>query len=247
MTQTPSGAFHGRPSGRAVDALRAIRLEPGYAKHAEGSCLARFGDTHVLCTATIEDRVPPWLKGGGKGWVTAEYGMLPRSTHTRTDREAARGKQSGRTQEIQRLIGRSLRAVTDLAILGERQIRIDCDVIQADGGTRTAAITGSWVALHHALATLVRFGAVKSMPLTDHVAAISCGLYRGEPVLDLDYAEDSDCQADANFVLTGRGGIVEIQATAETDPFEESEFDALLKLARKGIGELTVLQKAAVE
>lgn len=247
MSQTPSGAFHGRPSGRAVDALREIRLEPGFAKHAEGSCLARFGDTHVLCTATIEDRVPPWLKGGGKGWVTAEYGMLPRSTHTRTDREAARGKQSGRTQEIQRLIGRSLRAVTDLAILGERQIRVDCDVIQADGGTRTAAITGSWVALHHAMSTLVRFGAVKSMPLTDHVAAISCGLYRGEAVLDLDYAEDSDCQADANFVLTGRGGIVEIQATAETDPFEEAQFDTLLKLARKGIGELAVLQKAAVE
>ncbi len=239
--------FSGRPSGRAVDALREIRLEPGYAKHAEGSCLARFGDTHVLCTATVEDRVPPWLKGGGKGWVTAEYGMLPRSTHTRTDREAARGKQSGRTQEIQRLIGRSLRAVTNLAVLGERQVRIDCDVIQADGGTRTAAITGSWVALHQAFATLLRFGAVKSLPLTDTVAAISCGLYKGEPVLDLDYIEDSGCATDANFVLTGRGGIVEIQATAETEPFEEAQFDVLLRLARKGVSELTDLQRAAVE
>lgn len=247
MTQNPPGAFPGRPSGRAADALRQVRLEPGFAKHAEGSCLARFGDTHVLCTASIEDRVPPWLKGGGKGWVTAEYGMLPRSTHTRTDREAARGKQSGRTQEIQRLIGRSLRAVTNLAVLGERQIRIDCDVIQADGGTRTAAITGSWVALHQALSTLVRFGAVKAMPLTDHVAAISCGLYKGMPVLDLDYVEDSGCQTDANFVLTGRGGIVEIQATAETEPFEEAAFDALLRLARKGVGELVALQQAAVE
>ena len=206
--------FPGRPSGRAVDALRDVSLEPGYAKHAEGSCLIRFGDTHVLCTASIEDRVPPWLKGGGKGWVTAEYGMLPRSTHTRTDREAARGKQSGRTQEIQRLIGRSLRSVTNLAALGERQIRVDCDVIQADGGTRTAAITGSCVALHQAMSTLLRFGAIKSLPLTDKVAAISCGLYKGQAVLDLDYAEDSNCDTDANFVLTGRGGIVEIQATA---------------------------------
>ncbi|MEQ8814947.1 MAG: ribonuclease PH [Thalassobaculum sp.] len=246
MPQSPSGAFAGRPSGRAVDDLRAVRFEPGFAKHAEGSCLIRFGDTHVLCTASIEDRVPPWLKGGGKGWVTAEYGMLPRSTHTRTDREAARGKQSGRTQEIQRLIGRSLRAVTDLALLGERQIRIDCDVIQADGGTRTAAITGSWVALHQALSTLLRFGAVKTMPLTDHVAAISCGLYKGAAVLDLDYAEDSTCDADANFVLTGRGGIVEIQATAEADPFEEASFDSLLRLARKGVSELVDMQKEAV-
>jgi ribonuclease PH len=239
-------AFSGRPSGRAVDALRAVRLEPGFAKHAEGSCLVRFGDTHVLCTATIEERVPPWLKGGGKGWVTAEYGMLPRSTHTRTDREAARGKQSGRTQEIQRLIGRSLRAVTDLKALGERQIRIDCDVIQADGGTRTAAITGSWVALHQALSTLLKFGAVKSLPLTDHVAAISCGIYRGQAVLDLDYAEDSACETDANFVLTGRGGLVEIQATAETDPFAETMLFDLLRLARQGVDELVGLQKAAV-
>jgi ribonuclease PH len=235
-----------RPSGRAADALRSVVLEPGFAKHAEGSCLARFGDTHVLCTATVEERVPPWLKGGGKGWVTAEYGMLPRSTHTRTDREAARGKQSGRTQEIQRLIGRSLRAVTDLEALGERQVRIDCDVIQADGGTRTAAITGSWVALHQAMATLQRFGAVKRFPLTDRVAAISCGIYNGVPVLDLDYAEDSTCQADANFVLTAAGGLVEVQATAETDPFPEDAFLELLRLARKGVAELAALQQDAV-
>ena len=238
--------FPGRPSGRAADALREVRLEPGYAKHAEGSCLVRFGDTHVLCTASIEDRVPPWLKGGGKGWVTAEYGMLPRSTHTRTDREAARGKQSGRTQEIQRLIGRSLRSVTNLAALGERQIRIDCDVIQADGGTRTAAITGSWVALHQAMSTLLRFGAIKSLPLTDKVAAISCGLYKGRAVLDLDYAEDSNCDTDANFVLTGRGGIVEIQATAEAEPFEEAAFHELLALARHGVADLVALQEEAV-
>jgi ribonuclease PH len=241
--QTKAGS---RPSGRAVDELRTVVFEPGYAKHAEGSCLVRFGDTHVLCTATVEERVPPWLKGGGKGWVTAEYGMLPRSTHTRTDREAARGKQSGRTQEIQRLIGRSLRAVTDLAALGERQIRVDCDVLQADGGTRTAAITGSWVALHQAIATLKRFGAVKSDPLVDRVAAISCGIYKGVPVLDLDYAEDSDCEADANFVLTASGGLVEIQATAEGDPFQEAAFMELLRLARKGTDELAALQLAAV-
>ena len=238
--------FPGRPSGRAADALREVRLEPGYAKHAEGSCLVRFGDTNVLCTASIEDRVPPWLKGGGKGWVTAEYGMLPRSTHTRTDREAARGKQSGRTQEIQRLIGRSLRSVTNLAALGERQIRIDCDVIQADGGTRTAAITGSWVALHQAMSTLLRFGAIKSLPLTDNVAAISCGLYKGRAVLDLDYAEDTNCDTDANFVLTGRGGIVETQATAEAEPFEEAAFHELLALARHGVADLVALQEEAV-
>jgi ribonuclease PH len=191
-----------RPSGRAPDELRPVRLEPGFAKYAEGSCLARFGDTHVLCAATLEDKVPPFLRNTGRGWITAEYGMLPRSTHTRTDREAARGRQSGRTQEIQRLIGRSLRAVTNLAALGERQVRIDCDVLQADGGTRTAAITGSYVALHIALQRLVRDGTLPALPLTDAVAAISCGLHGGQAVLDLDYAEDSTAAADANFVLS---------------------------------------------
>src|SRR5262249_54889733 len=189
-----------RPSGRRPDELRAVRLEPGFTKHAQGSCLARFGDTHVLCTASVEERVPPFLRNSGRGWVTAEYGMLPRSTHTRTDREAARGKQSGRTHEIQRLIGRSLRAVTDLAARGERQVKIDCDVLQADGGTRTAAITGSYVALHQALGGLVKAGLLTAVPLSDNVAAISCGLHQGTPVLDLDYAEDSDADADANFV-----------------------------------------------
>lgn len=235
-----------RPSGRAADALRAIRLEPGFSKHAEGSCMARFGDTHVLCTASIEERVPPWLRGEGRGWVTAEYGMLPRSTNTRTDREAARGKQSGRTQEIQRLIGRSLRAVTDLVALGERQIRIDCDVIQADGGTRTAAITGSYVALHAALARLVAAGELKALPLTDYVAAISCGIWEGTPVLDLDYAEDSNAHADANFVMTGKGRIVEVQATAEGATFDRAALDRLMELAAHGIGELVGHQKAAL-
>jgi ribonuclease PH len=235
-----------RPSGRAPGQLRAVTLEPGFAKHAEGSCLIKFGDTHVLCTASIEDRVPPFMKGRGKGWVTAEYGMLPRSTHTRTDREAARGKQSGRTLEIQRLIGRSLRAVTDDKALGERQIRVDCDVLQADGGTRTASITGSFVALYQAMDSLVRLGVLKSVPLTDHVAAVSCGIFDGTPVLDLDYAEDSNAQADANFVLTGSGGIVEIQATAEDEPFAGSEFDALMSLARTGIADLVTLQKSAL-
>src|SRR5690242_15907362 len=235
-----------RPSGRAPDELRPVRLEPGFAKYAEGSCLARFGDTHVLCAATVEERVPPWLRNSGKGWVTAEYGMLPRSTHTRTDREAARGRQSGRTQEIQRLIGRSLRAVTNLAALGERQIRIDCDVLQADGGTRTAAITGSYVALHVALQKLVREGALPALPLTDAVAAISCGIHGGQAVLDLDYAEDSAAEADANFVLTGSGGIVEIQATAESEPFAEERFSRMLALARGGISRLVLLQRAAL-
>jgi len=206
----------------------------------------KFGDTHVLCAASIEDRVPPWLRGGGRGWVTAEYGMLPRSTHSRTDREASRGKQSGRTQEIQRLIGRSLRAVTDLKALGEIQIRIDCDVLQADGGTRTAAITGGYVALHSALQSLVRLGTLQTIPLNDQVAAISCGIYQGTPVLDLDYAEDSTAQADANFVLTGNGGIVEIQATAEDGPFAEESFTALSALARSGISELVSLQRLAL-
>ncbi|MGH7060276.1 MAG: ribonuclease PH, partial [Stellaceae bacterium] len=213
-----------RPSGRAADAMRPVTLEPGFAKYAEGSCLAKFGDTHVLCTASVEDRVPPFLRNTGKGWVTAEYGMLPRSTHTRTDREAARGRQSGRTQEIQRLIGRSLRAVTDLAALGERQIRVDCDVLQADGGTRTAAVTGSYVALHQALTRLVADGQLAALPLADSVAAISCGVVAGAAVLDLDYAEDSRAETDANFVLTGTGGIVEIQATAESAPFDEGLF-----------------------
>ena len=235
-----------RPSGRAPDQLRPISLEPGAAKYAEGSCMARFGETHVLCAATIEEKVPPFLRDSGKGWVTAEYGMLPRSTHTRTDREASRGKQSGRTQEIQRLIGRSLRAVTNLPGLGERQIRLDCDVIQADGGTRTAAITGSYVALHLAINKLIKSGALKSLPLTDHVAAVSCGVFNGVPVLDLDYPEDSKAQTDGNFVLTGSGKFVEIQSTAEQSPFEKSEFDALLALAQKGIAELVTLQRAAI-
>jgi ribonuclease PH len=235
-----------RPSGRAPDELRPVRLEPGFAKYAEGSCLARFGDTHVLCTATLEDKVPPFLRNSGRGWITAEYGMLPRSTHTRTDREAARGRQSGRTQEIQRLIGRSLRAVTNLAALGERQIRIDCDVLQADGGTRTAAITGSYVALHVALQRLVREGALPALPLTDTVAAISCGIHGGQAVLDLDYAEDSSAEADANFVLTGSGGIVEIQATAEAEPFAEERFSRMLALARGGISRLVLMQRSAL-
>ena len=208
--------------------------------------MVRFGSTHVLCTATIEEKAPSFLKGTGSGWITAEYGMLPRATHTRTDREAARGKQTGRTQEIQRLIGRSLRAVMDLKILGERQIRIDCDVIQADGGTRTTAITGSYVALYQALSSLVEKDIVKQLPMTDQVAAVSCGIYEGHPVLDLDYAEDSTAEADANFVLTGRGGIVEIQATAEKSPFSEPDFHALLELAREGVDVLVGLQRKAL-
>ncbi|HXP04349.1 MAG TPA: ribonuclease PH [Stellaceae bacterium] len=235
-----------RPSGRTIDAMRVVTLETGVTKYAEGSCLAKFGDTHVLCTATIEERVPPWMRNSGKGWVTAEYGMLPRSTHTRTDREAARGRQSGRTQEIQRLIGRSLRAVTDLVAMGERQIKIDCDVLQADGGTRTAGITGSYVALHLALGKLVTAGLLPAMPLTDSVAAISCGVCGGTPVLDLDYAEDSGAETDANFVLTGSGKIIEIQATAEGAPFDEASFTAMLDLARAGIAKLTRLQLAAL-
>jgi ribonuclease PH len=235
-----------RPSGRANDQLRQITLETGFSKHAEGSCLAKFGDTHVLCTASVEGSSPRWLKGTGLGWVTAEYGMLPRATNTRTDREAAKGRQSGRTQEIQRLIGRSLRAVVDRKAMGEIQIRLDCDVLQADGGTRTAAITGSWVALHLAYQHLVKIGQLPSVPLTDHVAAISCGLHEERAVLDLDYVEDSAAQADANFVLTGRGGIVEIQATAEERPFEEAQFSELLRLARAGINELVEHQKRAI-
>ncbi len=235
-----------RPSGRTPDQLRVISLEAGFSKYAEGSCLARFGDTHVLCTASVDEKVPSFLRNSGKGWVTAEYGMLPRSTHTRTDREAAKGKQSGRTQEIQRLIGRSLRSITDLAALGERQIKIDCDVLQADGGTRTAAITGAYVALHLALQKLVAAGQLAAVPLTGQVAAVSCGLYQGAPVLDLDYAEDSTCQADANFVLTADGRIVEIQGTAEEHPFTHGEFQALLDLAVRGVAELTAAQRRAL-
>jgi ribonuclease PH len=235
-----------RPSNRAPDELRAVSLEPGVSKHAEGSCLARFGDTHVLCTASVIERVPPFMRNSGRGWVTAEYGMLPRSTGSRTDREAARGKQSGRTQEIQRLIGRSLRAVTRLDAFGERQITIDCDVIQADGGTRTAAITGAWVALHQAFAHMQRIGAVKEIPLSDQVAAVSCGLWRATPVLDLDYAEDSTAEADANFVFTGAGGIVEVQGTAEAEPFTREQFDAMIELARKGVSELTAVQRGSL-
>jgi len=226
--------------------MRAVTLERGVARHAEGSCLVRFGDTHVLCTASLDEKVPPWLRGAGKGWVTAEYGMLPRATHDRTRREASAGKQGGRTVEIQRLIGRSLRAVVDLVALGERQIMIDCDVIQADGGTRTASITGAWVALRDCIEWMRARDMVTKPVLTDHVAAISAGIYRGEPVLDLDYAEDSEAHTDGNFVMTGSGGMVEIQMTAEREPFSEAEFNRLLGLARDGIGRLVELQKLAI-
>jgi ribonuclease PH len=235
-----------RASGRAAAELRRVVFERRVSKHAEGSCLVRFGDTHVLCTATVEDRLPPWLKGQNRGWVTAEYGMLPRSTNDRMRREAAAGKQSGRTQEIQRLIGRSLRAVVNLAALGENQITIDCDVLQADGGTRTAAITGGWIALRDALDAMVHAGRISVSPLRDHVAAISCGIVGGRPVLDLDYAEDSTAETDANFVATGTGGIVEIQATAEGEPFAEAKFLEMLGLAKTGIAELVSLQLQAV-
>ena len=235
-----------RPSGRKHNEKRPVSAEIGFSKYAEGSCLIRFGDTHVLCTATVEERVPPFLRGQGIGWITAEYGMLPRSTHTRTDREAARGKQSGRTLEIQRLIGRSLRAVTDTKALGERQVRIDCDVLQADGGTRTAAITGGYIALYLALKNLVSKQVLHRVPLSDQVAAISCGIYKGYPVLDLDYSEDSSAEADCNFVLTGAGGIIEIQATAEKEPFSSSVFDELTDLAKCGIAELVRLQKTVL-
>ena len=235
-----------RPSGRANNEMRAVTLEPDIALHAEGSCMARFGNTHVLCTASVEGRVPGWLRDSGTGWVTAEYGMLPRSTHTRTGREAARGKQSGRTQEIQRLIGRALRAVTDSKAMGEMQVRIDCDVIQADGGTRTAAITGAYVALHRAFEHCQRLGVLKTIPLIGEVAAISCGLYKGKAVLDLDYDEDSNAEADANFVLTGAGGIVEVQATAEENPFSEDQFLDLMQLARQGCADLAAAQRRAL-
>lgn len=235
-----------RPSGRAADALRSVTLETNFARHAEGSCLVKFGNTHVLCTASVETKVPAWLKGKGKGWVTAEYGMLPRSTGQRTDREAARGKQSGRTQEIQRLIGRSMRAVVDLAAMPDIQIILDCDVIQADGGTRTAAITGAYVALRQACDYLVKIGAVKKSPIIDSIAAVSCGIYQGVAVLDLDYDEDSTAEADSNFVMTGSGGLVEIQGTAEHRAFSEAQFFELMALAKKGIADLSLLQQSTL-
>ena len=235
-----------RPSKRAPDELRKVSLERGFSRYAEGSCLVKFGETHVLCTASLEERGPPWLRGTGKGWVTAEYAMLPRATHERTRREVTSGKPSGRTQEIQRLIGRSLRSVVDLAALGEKQITIDCDVLQADGGTRTAAITGGWVALHDCLQWMRGRSMVSSNPLKDHVAAISCGVAQGVPVLDLDYLEDSSAETDANFVMTGSGGLVEVQGTAEGKPFSEDELMAMLRLARQGTTRLIELQKLAV-
>ncbi|MEX0300770.1 MAG: ribonuclease PH [Kordiimonas sp.] len=235
-----------RPSGRSSDEMRQIEMIPGFALHAEGSCMVKFGNTHVLVTATFEERAPRFLKDTGKGWVTAEYGMLPRSTHGRMSREAAKGKQSGRTQEIQRLIGRAMRAVVDLEALGERQVRIDCDVIQADGGTRTASISGAYVALHQCFTWMIAEGHIETMPFTDSIAAISCGIYEGTPVLDLDYPEDSAAETDANFVLTGKGGIVEIQGTAEEEPFSEEEFLRLLRLARMGCDEIKKAQNTAL-
>src|SRR5215469_7505620 len=232
-----------RPSNRAKDEMRQVTLEPGVARHAEGSCLAKFGDTHVLITASLQEQVPPFLKGTGKGWVTAEYGMLPRATHERNRREAALGKQSGRTLEIQRLVGRSLRAVTDVTALGERQIIIDCDVLQADGGTRTASITGGFVALSQCAAFMKQTGMITKPMLKDHVAAVSCGIWRGTALLDLDYAEDSTAETDANFVLTGGGGLVEVQGTAEGAPFSDQQFAELLQLARKGAAQLIELQR----
>jgi ribonuclease PH len=238
-----SNANNIRPSQRALNQLRDVAIIRHYTKHAEGSVLVKFGDTHVLCTASIDEKVPGFLKGKGQGWVTAEYGMLPRSTGSRMDREAAKGKQSGRTQEIQRLIGRSLRAIIDLQKLGERSIQIDCDVIQADGGTRTASITGAYVALHDAIATLLKSGKITQSPLKDSVAAISVGMHQGQAVLDLDYIEDSDCDTDMNVVMTGSGGFVEVQGTAEGEPFSRDAMDAMLDLAAYGIKQLTDKQK----
>ena len=234
-----------RPSGRTPDQMRELRFEPGFTKHAEGACLVSFGETRVLVTASVEDRVPPFLRGKGQGWVTAEYGMLPRATHTRGNREAAKGKQSGRTQEIQRLIGRSLRAVVDLPKLGERQVIVDCDVIQADGGTRTAAISGAWVALRIAIDKLLETGALSEDPIKTQVAAVSCGIYEGTPVLDLDYIEDSSAHSDGNFVLTGDGAIVEAQLTAEGATFDEEGLLRLLRLAKMGCGEIFQAQLKA--
>ena len=235
-----------RPDNRELDSLRKVSLEAGVSRYAEGSCLAKFGQTHVLCTASVDENVPRWMKGSGKGWVTAEYGMLPRATHSRNNREAARGKQGGRTVEIQRLIGRSLRAAIDLKKLGERQIIIDCDVMQADGGTRTASITGAWVALYQACEGLVKQGLINENPVTDNMAAVSCGIVEGECRLDLEYVEDSVAQADANFVLTETGGVIEVQASAEETPFTAAEMAELMRLAGLGIDELCKLQKAAL-
>ena len=235
-----------RPSQRLPEQLRTIRITRNFTRHAEGSVLIEMGDTQVLCTASVEESLPSFLRGKGQGWVTAEYGMLPRSTHTRSAREAAKGKQSGRTQEIQRLIGRSLRAVTDLKALGERQITLDCDVLQADGGTRCASITGAWLALHDACAKLVAAGKLPASPILDHVAAISVGIYKGIPVLDLDYPEDSDCDTDMNVIMTGSGGIVEIQGTAEGEPFSRAQMGQLVDLAETGIAELIARQKATI-
>ncbi len=235
-----------RPSGRAVDEMRKIEIIPDFTKHAEGSCLVKFGDTHVLVTASFEDRTPPWLRDTGNGWITAEYGMLPRSTHDRMGREAARGKQSGRTQEIQRLIGRAMRAVVDLSALKEKQVRIDCDVIQADGGTRTASISGAYVALHRCFEWMRAGGYIDRSPFKDTIAAVSCGIYEGNAVLDLDYPEDSAASTDANFVLTGKGGIVEVQGTAEEEAFSEEELLRLLRLARIGCDAIGAAQKAAL-
>jgi ribonuclease PH len=236
-----------RPTGRAADALRPVTLTRAYTRHAEGSVLVTFGHTQVLCTASVEEKVPPHKRGSGEGWVTAEYGMLPRATHTRSDREAARGKQSGRTQEIQRLIGRSLRSVFDLSALGERSILIDCDVLQADGGTRTAAITGAFVAAHDAVSWLLQQGRIGASPIRDFVAAVSVGVLQGTPLLDLEYTEDSACDTDMNVVMTGSGGFVEVQGTAEGSPFSRAEMDALLALADKGIRELVGAQRSALK
>lgn len=235
-----------RPSGRAPDEMRLITIETGFTKHAEGSCLISFGDTRVLCTASVEERLPPWMRGKGEGWVTGEYSMLPRSTHTRSDREAARGKQSGRTQEIQRLIGRSLRSVVDMKKLGERQITLDCDVIQADGGTRTASITGAWVAMRLAVNGLMKQGLVNVDPIEQKIAAVSCGIYKGQPILDLDYIEDSNAGADANFVLTSNGNIAEAQATAEGETYDEEALLRLLRLAKIGCNQIFAAQEKAV-
>ena len=232
-----------RPSGRSADQMRELSMELGFSKYAEGSCLIKFGDTHVLCAATLEEKAPPFLRGSGKGWVTGEYGMLPRSTHGRMPREAAKGKQSGRTQEIQRLVGRSLRAAVDLKKLGECQIRVDCDVIQADGGTRTASISGGYVALYQCLQKMVADGTLESVPVIHEIEGISCGVYKGQPVLDLDYEEDSSAETDVNFVMTGAGKIIEVQGTAEEEPFSEEELLRMMRLARFGIDQITKMQR----